>query len=659
MAEGLLDAAIAWAGRGFRVFPLIPGDNRPREKGWTRTATRDPDEVRRLWSDPVTGWPQDFNIGVLTDEMIVVDVDVKGGRKGLESAEQLGLLADVLDTLTVRTPSGGLHIYYHGPNRSLSVGKLGEGLDIRSYHGYVVAPGSVTPKGVYRLENDAAPIRVPPALLSRLDAPRERQETAPVVDLDLEASIVAAVEFLKWRPGAEAGALNDTCFRVAAAVKDYGVSEKKAVELIVEHWTEKCRPPIPADEVAGIVANAYAYGTRPPGVSAPAAEFGSVKVEEPDVFSVTADSVVNHITFRPLPEEIAIPPRPWIAPRLLMRGAVTVLAAPGGAGKSTLQLATAAHCWLARPFAGFDFRTKTKVLVINNEDDRDEMARRLRAICKVYDLDPAAVAEGVALLSGADFVFKIADASPPKFRTDEIAKLGEFCREHGIGVLAIDPFVETHDSSEVDEQAMKAVMAAYRGFARDYGVAVLLAHHTPKGGQGGSQDAIRGSTAIVNSARIAYTLFEANAEDGLRYRIPPAKLNGYVRLDEVKANLSLRSGRPTWFRRVPVVLRSGDEVGVLAPVDIEKEAAVTPADIAREVRNYMHGENSAEVNAHELAKHLVTVPGWDLSVFGGSSVTHIKEKIAELFAQPFVFDDGETLHTKAGKNKTGWTLVLE
>ena len=149
------------------------------------------------------------------------------------------------------------------------------------------------------------------------------------------------------------------------------------------------------------------------------------------------------------------------------------------------------------------------------------MARRMRAICTVYDLDPKAVMEGVALLSGADFAFKIADASPPKFRTAEMAKLGALCKEQGIGLVAVDPLVETHDSSGVDEQAMKAVMAAYRQFARDYGVAVLLAHHTPKGAPAAlrtpSAARRRSSTA---PAWKALTLFEATAEDGLR--LPPA-----------------------------------------------------------------------------------------------------------------------------------------
>ena len=58
-----------------------------------------------------------------------------------------------------------------------------------------------------------------------------------------------------------------------------------------------------------------------------------------------------------------------------------------------------------------------------------------------------------------------------------------------------------------------------------------------------------------------------------------------------------------------MALRSGDEVGVLYPVDIEREAAVSKEDVAREIRRYMKEENTASINAYTLAKHLVTCAG--------------------------------------------------
>ncbi len=81
----LRDQAVAWAERGFRVFPLIAQSKLPRVKEFYDVATSDPEKVAALWSDPVTGWPQDFNIGVSTDHLIVVDIDMKGGKNGLRS----------------------------------------------------------------------------------------------------------------------------------------------------------------------------------------------------------------------------------------------------------------------------------------------------------------------------------------------------------------------------------------------------------------------------------------------------------------------------------------------------------------------------------------------------------------------------------------------
>jgi hypothetical protein len=98
------------------VFPLSPGSKKPAfpKWNWTEGATDD--------AATITTWSgRDYNYGVLTDGRIVADVDVKNGRPGMQSLLSIVDL-DELDTLTVRTPSGGKHLYYDGPNRSLSTG---------------------------------------------------------------------------------------------------------------------------------------------------------------------------------------------------------------------------------------------------------------------------------------------------------------------------------------------------------------------------------------------------------------------------------------------------------------------------------------------------------------------------------------------------------
>nr|WP_257042203.1 bifunctional DNA primase/polymerase [Streptomyces sp. TLI_55] len=64
-------------------------------------------------------------------------------------------------TLRVRTPSGGLHVWYRNPDTSIryrcSTGSgrntaLAWQVDVRAEGGYIVAPGTRTPQGVYRAE---------------------------------------------------------------------------------------------------------------------------------------------------------------------------------------------------------------------------------------------------------------------------------------------------------------------------------------------------------------------------------------------------------------------------------------------------------------------------------------------------------------------------
>ncbi|MZE78511.1 bifunctional DNA primase/polymerase [Streptomyces xinghaiensis] len=181
----LLSAALDAAARGWPVFPLRPGGKRPALHGesrcprtgqcaaghrkWEQRATTDPGRIRAAWS------AGPFNVGIATGpaELVVIDLDVpKDGkdRKGAPcGATTFTALCEragqaVPATRTVRTASGGTHLYFTAPPGARlgnSAGRLGKLIDTRAWGGYVVAAGSTTPAGVYEVTDDSRACPLP------------------------------------------------------------------------------------------------------------------------------------------------------------------------------------------------------------------------------------------------------------------------------------------------------------------------------------------------------------------------------------------------------------------------------------------------------------------------------------------------------------------
>lgn len=79
------------------------------------------------------------------------------------------------DTLTVRTASGGLHLYYAAPDGvelRITEGDKGRGLgwkiDTRAWGGYVLAPGSIVEGAAYEIFADVPVVPLPGWLAERL-----------------------------------------------------------------------------------------------------------------------------------------------------------------------------------------------------------------------------------------------------------------------------------------------------------------------------------------------------------------------------------------------------------------------------------------------------------------------------------------------------------
>jgi Bifunctional DNA primase/polymerase, N-terminal/Primase C terminal 2 (PriCT-2) len=156
-----LDAALSYARRGWRIFPLEPGTkvphgavtNRPGPRlaptGF-KVATCDEATVRSWWSKAPTagiGW-------VPGPDHLVIDVDVKNGKDGVSSLAQIAQGRE-LETLCSLTPSGGFHLILACRETGLREGTdvLGPGLDVRMSNGYVVLPPTVIAQKRYRWRN--------------------------------------------------------------------------------------------------------------------------------------------------------------------------------------------------------------------------------------------------------------------------------------------------------------------------------------------------------------------------------------------------------------------------------------------------------------------------------------------------------------------------
>ncbi|MEU0646162.1 bifunctional DNA primase/polymerase [Streptomyces umbrinus] len=197
MSETLLKAALEAAARGWHVHPLRPrgkgsalhGERACPETGectsghrkWEQRATTDPDRIHQAWTAGA------FNVGIATgpSNLLVVDLDVpkdkdgKGSSDAPDGATSFAALCEragqpIPLTYTVRTPSGGLHLYYAvSPDVRLfnTARTVAPNVDTRAWGGNIVAAGSITPQGAYELINGAPVADLPAWLLSLLQSP--------------------------------------------------------------------------------------------------------------------------------------------------------------------------------------------------------------------------------------------------------------------------------------------------------------------------------------------------------------------------------------------------------------------------------------------------------------------------------------------------------
>lgn len=507
--------------RGLKLFPLVEGGKLPAIKDWQAKATDKGASLVRWF-----GAGSKMNIGVAAGQsgLIVIDTDQKPGRDGDANLRALaGKNARDLDaTFTVQSPTGSKHYYFRAEPVRNSVGKLADAVDIRSQGGLVVAPGSVTAKGVYHVINKADIADAPQWLLDAIATAYTRADKVTLdenVTLDMPFSISQAQRYLAEDapPSIEGRGGNDNAYRVACRLKDFGISEFMAVTLMGGDWNTRCSPPWDDGELERIVGNAFQYGENSPGVASIETEFDVLPDEEPEAEAATGDGWEGILTVSTSDKLAARKLRGYVLKGVIAPFDIGSLFGAPGAGKS--MIAPYIAYMVAKGEKAFGRRTKQGGALYVAAEDPTGMSQRVRALRDQFGDAPAfELVEGVTNLLSKG--------------SKELKALRALVAARKPRIIFIDTLAQAFPGiDENSAEGMGKVVAVARSLTK-HGAAVILIHHDTKSGD----DTPRGHSLLNGALDVAI------------------KLNAGNEGEAVKGKLTKnRNGAFDWFPRFKIV----------------------------------------------------------------------------------------------------------
>jgi len=280
----------------------------------------------------------------------------------------------------------------------------------------------------------------------------------------------------------------------------------------------------------------------------------------------------------------AAPPPPldfiWAG---FLGGTAGMLASPGGSGKSmwALQALCAVAGGPGADLVGVRPPAQGRALYLCLEDPREVLMHRLFAVGQRFDEDTRAqLAENLDVYPLAGLAF---DLLKPRHR-DGIARALD-----GVRVAVIDTLSRSHHGDENNNGEMAQLLGGIEWVCARTGSAILLLHHSRKGGVGDggeAQHAARGASALMDNARwgaVLTRMTEAEAEtlsdpDAAADPLLPCRIRErrgwYLRMSFPKQNY-VEPLSDRWLRR--------EAGGVLVAARLEpltsgaKSSSATPA----------------------------------------------------------------------------------
>lgn len=325
----MLEAALTYAQMGLPVFPCDI-EKEPMVPTGVHAATVNLARVHEWW----TKWP-DANIGCHLGAANLMAYDLDPGSDPDALYEAVG--GTPAGFPVQNTPRGGTHHFFEVPEGikiAPGVNKVSPHVDIRSHASYVLLWPSRTKDGEYSWVGDSmsrltkCPMMtgemVATAQLARERHP-ERDEW--IIEPDLPENVEAASRWLatEARIATEHQDGDHTAYATAAMMRSFGLSEEKAVDLMVDYWDPRNNPPWygEAEDFFRVKAeSAYQrYATSPPGnmtkAYRQAKQKAQFRVRQLSTEGKGYETQVGRFRFADLDAIECIEPPSWLVPDLL------------------------------------------------------------------------------------------------------------------------------------------------------------------------------------------------------------------------------------------------------------------------------------------------------------------------------------------------------
>jgi RecA-family ATPase len=411
-------------------------------------------------------------------------------------------------------------------------------------------------------------MRVIPSLLRRAEHPNDVVDR--VVDVTMEMS---EREGLGWIRSNEIKKARERCFSAIKnlLLSDYDPDAGTIPNWLCGEWQKHWSDLLIAGRTPEISCNAFGFYVRAKNrKEAPGEEprgeagFRSIFVLRP---------------FVPR-DEASLPPRVFLYGRHYQRGTVGTTVAPGGTGKTSLNMCEGVAMATGRNLLGEQPEERLRVWFHNGEDNMDELNRRLVAICKHYQIPQEDLVGWFFMTTGDEVPLKVARGHADlKIEGPLIRCISAEIERNEIDVAILDPLVTLHDVSEQDNSKMDTVVRIFSGIASERDCHVELAQHTRKLSHGAEEfrgDDARGASAVRDAVRAQRVLNQMSTRDAGEFSIDDAERGLYFRIDKTKGNNS-PPGKAVWRKFVNVVLLNGDEVGVVEAWDCPGSGAPSEA----------------------------------------------------------------------------------